>query len=89
VVHLRVGRLRQIVPETLVYCWSLVNTGTALAGTRLEVETVEAKLSCHDCGASHVLGDFPILVCDTCRSAHVRVDSGEEFLITSLDLVEA
>lgn len=89
VVHLRIGRLRQIVPDTLVYCWSLVSADTALAGSRLEVESVEARISCHDCGAQQVIGDFPILVCDTCQGTHVRVDAGEDFLITSLDLAEA
>jgi hydrogenase nickel incorporation protein HypA/HybF len=89
VVHLRIGRLRQVVPDTLVFCWSLVNAETALADSRLEVQTVEARISCHDCGACHELGDFPILVCGTCQSSHVQVDSGDEFLITSLDLAEA
>jgi hydrogenase nickel incorporation protein HypA/HybF len=88
VVHLRVGQLRQIVPDTLVYCWGLVNADTELAGARLEVESIAARIACHDCGAEHQIGQFPVLVCAGCGSSHVRVAAGEEFLITSLDLAE-
>ena len=88
VVHLKVGQLRQIVPETLVYCWDLVNADTELAGCRLEVESISARITCHDCGAEHEIGRFPVLLCAGCGSSHVQVDAGEEFLITSLDLAE-
>ena len=36
-VHVRIGALRQIVPETLVYCWSLVTESSDLAGVELRV----------------------------------------------------
>jgi hydrogenase nickel incorporation protein HypA/HybF len=88
-VHVRVGQLRQVVPDTLVYCWSLTSEDTGLAGSRLVIEHVRARISCHDCGSAHEIGQFPVLVCGTCGSGHVRVDAGEEFLITSLDLAEA
>jgi hydrogenase nickel incorporation protein HypA/HybF len=88
VVHLRVGQLRQIVPDTLIYCWGLVNADTELAASRLEVESIPARITCHDCGAEHEIGQFPLLVCAGCGSSHVQVVAGEEFLITSLDLAE-
>jgi hydrogenase nickel incorporation protein HypA/HybF len=88
-VHLRIGQLRQIVPDTLAYCWSLVCEGTALAGSRLDVYHVPARISCLACGSVLELGEFPIFVCADCGSTDVTVDAGEEFLITSLDLTEA
>jgi len=61
-VHLRVGALRQIVPETLVYCWSLMNESSRLAGSQLQVERVAAAIRCRSCGHSQTL-DTPILAC--------------------------
>jgi len=29
-VRVRIGAFRQVVPETLVYCWGLLNDGSAL-----------------------------------------------------------
>ena len=38
VIHLQVGRLRQVIPDTLTYCWEMVSEDTALAGSRLDVD---------------------------------------------------
>jgi hydrogenase nickel incorporation protein HypA/HybF len=87
-VHLRIGQLRQIVPGTLVYCWSLVNEGTPLEATVLEVETVPAAIRCRPCDRAQTLQEL-LLVCETCGGSDVEVVAGEEFLITTLDLAEA
>ncbi len=87
-VHLRIGQLRQIVPDTLVYCWSLVNEGTSLEGAVLEVESVPAAIRCKPCGHTQTLLEL-LLVCDSCGGSDVEVVAGEEFLITTLDLAEA
>jgi len=88
VVRVQVGQLRQIVPETLAYCWSLVNESTRYSGTRLEIEHVPAAVECHDCGQRTLLAE-PVLRCSGCGGAQVGIVAGEEFLITSLDLEES
>ena len=87
-VHLRVGQLRQIVPDTLVFCWSLVNEGTPLEGTVLDVESIPAAIRCKPCDHTQTLHEL-LLVCETCGGSDVEVVAGEEFLITTLDLAEA
>jgi hydrogenase nickel incorporation protein HypA/HybF len=86
VINVRVGQLRQIVPDTLVYCWSLVSAGTPLAGSVLAVEQVPVRIRCLDCGSERDLGDVPAFACGGCGGTSVRVTAGEEFLITSLEL---
>ena len=86
-IGLRVGALRQVVPDTLVYCWSLVTENSALAGSVLDVESVPAATSCAVCGQTRPLAS-PILRCGACGSTDVTVVGGEEFLLTTLDLVE-
>lgn len=84
-IGLRVGQLRQVVPDTLVYCWSLVSEGTALAGSVLEVESVPARIACRSCAHNEQL-DSVLLRCGACGSDQVTVVAGEEFLVTTLDL---
>lgn len=88
VIHLQVGRLRQIVPDTLLYCWGLVSAQTPLAGSRLEVESIPARVDCRGCGGSAEL-EQPVFRCPHCDSTEVALVAGEEFLITSLELAEA
>ena len=87
-VQVRIGAFRQVVPETLVFCWDLVTDGTALAACTLEVDAVPAAVDCARCGAHSVL-ELPVLRCASCDSPEVTLVSGEEFLVTSLELLEA
>jgi hydrogenase nickel incorporation protein HypA/HybF len=86
-IGLRVGELRQVVPDTLVYCWSIVSEHHGLAGSVLDVESVPARITCRACTHSRPLTQ-PLLLCEECGSDDVTVDSGEEFLVTTLDLAE-
>ena len=85
-IHLRIGQLRQVVPDTLTYCWQLVSSGSELDGSVLDVETVRARISCQDCGQTSELGDLPTFVCASCHGVSVSVVAGEEFMITALDV---
>lgn len=87
-VRVRIGAFRQVVPETLVYCWELLNDGTDLAGSILDVEAVPAVVECRGCGARSELA-VPVLRCAACAGRDVMLLSGEEFLVASLDLTEA
>jgi hydrogenase nickel incorporation protein HypA/HybF len=85
-VNLRIGQLRQVVPETLTFCWGVVTEDGPLNGAELVVDQVPAEIACRACGARSVL-DEVMLVCPACGAVTVDVVSGEEFLVTSLDLV--
>ncbi|MEU9890540.1 hydrogenase maturation nickel metallochaperone HypA [Sphaerisporangium sp. NPDC051017] len=87
-VHVQVGHLRQIVPDTLVYCWSIVIQGTALDGSELRVESIPARIRCTECEHAETL-TAPVMRCGSCGSPRVSIVAGEEFLITSLELAEA
>lgn len=87
-VHVRIGQLRQIVPETLAYCWSLTSSDTPLANTALEVESIPGALRCATCDTTQTL-EKPVLICNSCAGRDVEIVAGEEFLITTLDLAEA
>jgi hydrogenase nickel incorporation protein HypA/HybF len=86
-VHVRIGAMRQIVPDTLVYCWSLITEGSDLDGAVLRVERIPAKIRCTGCGYEQVL-DAVTMVCESCTGQSVSLVEGDEFLITSLDLAE-
>ena len=86
VVEVDVGALRQVVPETLVHCWAIVNQGTELADARLEIRELPAVLICQACGFETRLGELAILACTSCGATNVEIVSGEEFIVRSLVL---
>jgi hydrogenase nickel incorporation protein HypA/HybF len=89
VIHLRVGQLRQVIPETLAFCWEMVTAQTDLEGSVLEIDRVPATVRCHGCGQAGPLGQSISLACPTCNGLDVEILAGEEFDITAMDLAVA
>jgi hydrogenase nickel incorporation protein HypA/HybF len=88
VVNLRVGRLRQVVPETLVFYFEFVARGTICEGARLEQEIVAASLRCMACAEEWEI-EIPAFRCPSCGGSDVTVASGEEFEVESIEIEEA
>jgi hydrogenase nickel incorporation protein HypA/HybF len=87
-VNLRVGRLRQVVPDTLEFYFEFVARGTVCEGARLEQEIVEARLRCSPCEREWAI-EIPAFRCPTCGGSDVVVASGEEFEVESIEVEEA
>jgi hydrogenase nickel incorporation protein HypA/HybF len=86
-VHVRIGYLRQVVPDSLQFCWGIVAGAGPLEACVLDIEQVPAVVTCNACGARSTL-DGPILVCGSCASTDTVLLSGDEFLVLSIDVVE-
>lgn len=85
VVTLRVGHLRQVVPAALEFSWELLTEGTDLSGCELAVDYIPAVVRCRSCGERTEL-DMPVLSCEACGSVDVELETGEEFLVESLEM---
>jgi hydrogenase nickel incorporation protein HypA/HybF len=86
-VQVKVGHLRQVVPDSLHFAFGLVAQGTALDGAELAIAHIPAVGRCRDCGAESVMEGFP-LCCARCRGLDVEVLAGEELLVDALELEE-
>lgn len=86
-VRLRVGHFRQVVPDTLQFCWANTILGGPLDGAQLDIVAVPAVIVCRRCQGATTL-DEPLLVCAGCDSTDVDMVSGEEFLIDSIDVTD-
>jgi hydrogenase nickel incorporation protein HypA/HybF len=87
-VDVRIGRLRQVVPASLTFCFGLVARGTACDGAELACEIVPARLACRGCGHAWEI-DVPAFRCPRCGSGDAAVVSGEELEVESIEVEEA
>ncbi len=86
-VRIDVGHFRQVVPDTLSFCWSVLRDQSGLEGCELVINHVPAVIECDSCSGTTTL-DVPVLVCANCSGTDVRLVSGEEFMIESIELAE-
>jgi hydrogenase nickel incorporation protein HypA/HybF len=84
-VTVRVGHLRQVVPEAMAFCWEMLTATTVLDGAALRIEHVVATVACNACGTVSTL-EAPILACGSCGSRDVALRSGEELTIVALEI---
>ena len=84
-VRLQVGQLSGVVPRAIQFCFELVTDGTTLQGAVLMIDELPGVGYCNDCGLDISLPDL-ILLCP-CGSANVRVVSGRELAVQSIEVV--
>jgi hydrogenase nickel incorporation protein HypA/HybF len=84
-VEVKVGHLRQVVPDALTFAFQLVTDGTALAGAELVLEEVPAAGRCRACAAETDFLELP-MTCAACGSFDLELLRGEELLVDALVL---
>jgi hydrogenase nickel incorporation protein HypA/HybF len=90
-VHLRIGKLRALSADQLMFCYEVLSKGTMLEGSTLVFEESAGKVRCENCGYSNEFdpdGDeyhygLPILACPSCNGT-VVVEGGDECVITKV-----
>lgn len=86
-VTLTVGRLRQVVPDSLSFYFEIIARDTEVEGARLDLQIVPARLQCSGCN-NEWEPDFPTFRCPACSGGKVVVLSGEEFMVDSIEVEE-
>jgi hydrogenase nickel incorporation protein HypA/HybF len=86
-VHLAVGKLSAIVPDSLRFCFSIATKDTALEGAELVIDTRPVVAVCKACGHRQAI-ERPIFTCQACESGDLTLESGRELDITSIEIAE-
>ena len=100
-VNMRIGTLRQVVPDSLTFYFEIVSRETVCDGARLEHELISALLRCPECAhewdpapspvATHggpldTLPALPSFRCPECGSGGGEVLGGDEFEVESIEV---
>lgn len=84
-VHLVIGRLSSIIDDSVQFYWDLVTQETICADSKLHFKRIPAKISCLDCSNEFQLED-ELTPCPACNSIHLKILSGEEFWLDSIEI---
>ena len=85
VIRLCIGELRGIVPDCIQIYLDMLAEGTIAEGARIESETLPVKVRCQDCKKEGEITPHH-LKCPHCGSMRLKLLSGKEFYIKSLEV---
>ena len=86
-VHLKIGKLAAVVPESLRFCFDVAIKDTALDGAQLVIEELPVVARCKDCGQQWTINE-PVFKCENCDSGSLEILSGQELDIESIEIAE-
>ena len=86
-IRLRMGPFSGLYPECIQMYLDVLAEGTIAEGARIEAELLPLKVLCRDCGRESEITRKSI-ACPCCGSLKLKILSGKEFLIYSLEVEE-
>lgn len=84
-LHLVIGPLSSIVDESVQFYWDIIAKETMAEGAKLHFNRTECKFICLECD-QEFLHNNENFCCPACGSIKVRLLSGDEFYLESIDI---
>ncbi|MBF0100296.1 MAG: hydrogenase maturation nickel metallochaperone HypA [Desulfobacterales bacterium] len=84
-VHLRIGKLSAVVPQSLTFCFDITKKDTPLANAKLQIEEIPITAKCRDCGHEMIITEA-FFKCSQCQEGKLEILSGRELDIVSITL---
>lgn len=86
-LHLVVGEFTTLEESSLGFYWERVCRGTPAAGSSLNIRRIPARLKCLACNEEYDVEDGT-WHCPSCRGERIRMISGDECYLESIEVEE-
>ncbi len=84
-LNIIVGELSGVIDESVQFYWDMISENTLCSKAKLNFEKRPARLSCQSCGNEYSL-QGELIPCTQCASMQLKVLSGDEFLLDSIEI---
>ena len=84
-LYLVIGRLSSIVDDSVQFYWEILTKDTLCEGSTIHFKRIPAELICLDCAKPYTL-DGDLTPCPSCGSNKVKVTSGDQFFLDSIEI---
>jgi len=86
-VGLRIGEVSGVEPESLRFCFDALVSGSDLDPLALDLELVNRRNHCRNCGADFAVVDYNF-ICTECGSFETEPAGGDEIDLSYVELEE-
>ncbi|OIP98996.1 hypothetical protein AUK40_00980 [Candidatus Wirthbacteria bacterium CG2_30_54_11] len=84
-IRLTIGEMRQIVPDSLQFCFDSLTRDTLLENARLEIRHIPLSGTCSSCGREIEFTEPPFR-CPDCSGTEMQMQHGFELDVTSFEV---
>lgn len=84
-IFIVIGSLSSIVDDSVSFYWDIISEDTICHESKLHFKRIPAELECIECGNKYTI-ESGLSACTSCGSAKVKVISGEEFFLDSIEI---
>lgn len=84
-VRIKVGKLTNIMVDSLLFGFEALTRETDFEGVTLEVEPLPLRIKCENCGKETDLDDFAFS-CPVCQGSAIQIISGQELIVKEIEL---
>ena len=84
-IYLVIGKLSSIVDDSVEFYWELISKNTLCEGSKIHFKRTPATMLCMACSNTFELTG-ELIPCPNCGSYQLKVQSGEEFWLESIEI---
>ena len=86
-VRVIVGKMSNILTDSLTFCFEAITSDTPLSGTKLEIIEAPVKIICTHCNKESEI-EPPVFACPVCRNNQIKIISGTELRVDEIELLD-
>lgn len=86
-VKVKVGKLSNILPDSLSFCFEALTNESHLKGSKLEIVEIPVKIHCAGCNKESEI-ENPVFACPKCSSNKLKIISGMELQVDEIELFD-
>lgn len=84
-IQITIGKLASIVDDSVQFYWDIISEGTRAEGATLSFTRLPITLQCLECD-NRYHPDENEFSCPLCSSNKIKIISGQEFFVESIDV---
>ena len=84
-INIVIGQLSSIVDDSVQFYWDIISEDSICQGAKLHFERIPAKMFCAECQTEYLI-EKQLTPCPHCNSVQVKIISGEEFWLDSIEI---
>ena len=86
-VKVNVGKMSNILTDSLAFCFDAIISDTSLKGAELEIIETPVVINCSGCNSESEI-EPPIFSCPVCGNNQIKIISGTELRVDEIELYD-